>query len=453
MEGRAKITRRITRAFLPPPELLKTFPSDEAMRSEYRTWRWRQLATTFIGYAVFYFVRKNFSMAMPLMEREGYTKQTLGIFITLHDVVYGFSKFVNGMLADRANPRWFMATGLLASAAVNLVFGFQSAVIVMGVLLILNGWFQGMGFPPVARVLSHWFSPRERGTMWGLWNTSHQVGAAGIFVLAGYLATWYGWRAVFIGPALIAIVVSLFIAARLRDTPGSVGLPPVEVLHGHEPVRHRASPPPSEAFHKVLWARVFSNPYIWLICIANFFIYVIRYVFMNWAPTYLQQVKGVQLDSAGWTLAFFEVAGLVGSLLAGWITDRFFGSRRAPVCVAFMIATGAAVYGLLLLPSGASNLTVSAVICAVGFFDYGPQFLVGVMMADIASKEAAASAIGLSGFFGYLSGIVSGWGMGYILTHQGWEGGFRLLVGCAVLGAVLFGLCWNVSARPPHHDD
>lgn len=417
------------------------------MRANYRYWRWQQLITTFIGYAVFYFVRKNFSMAMPLMEREGYTKQTLGFFITLQDVVYGFSKFINGLLADRANPRWFMATGLLASAGVNFIFGFQTAALTMGVLLVLNGWFQGLGFPPVARVLAHWFSPRERGTMWGLWNTSHQVGAAGIFVLAGYLATWYGWRSVFIVPALIAAAVALFIAARLRDTPGSLGLPPVEVFHGEAPPVDRQETPRPEGFTRVLRERVFSNPYVWLVCGANFFIYVIRYVFMNWAPTYLKEVKGIQLDSAGWTLAFFEIAGLVGSLLAGWLTDRFFGSRRAPVCVAFLLATGVSVYALLALPSGASSFAVSATICAVGFFDYGPQFLVGVTMADLAGKEAAASAIGLSGVFGYLSGIVSGWGMGYILVHHGWDGGFRMLVLCAVISAALFALCWNATAR------
>lgn len=438
----------LARALAPPPDVTRIFASEEEMRSTYRFWRRRQLVTTFVGYAIFYFVRKNFSMAMPLLESEGYTKKTLGVFLTVQDVVYGLSKFLNGILADRANPRWFMAFGLFASAGVNLLFGLQSAVVTMGVLLILNGWFQGMGFPPVARVLSHWFSPRERGTMWGVWNTSHQVGAAGIFVLGGYLATHLGWRAVFIVPAFIAAAAAVFIAARLRDTPGSLGLPAVEVLHDDPaslPVASEA--PASSSFSGVLYERVFSNPYVWLICFANFFIYVIRYACMNWIPTYLSQVKSVSLDRAGWTLAFFEIAGLVGSLLAGWLTDRFFGSRRAPVCVAFMLATGLSVLALWVLPSGASPWAVDAAICAVGFFDYGPQFLVGVMMADIASKEAAATAIGLSGFFGYLSGIVSGWGMATIVDLYGWDGGFKLLVGCAAAGTVLFMLCWNARAR------
>jgi OPA family glycerol-3-phosphate transporter-like MFS transporter/OPA family sugar phosphate sensor protein UhpC-like MFS transporter len=443
--------------FTPPPVVERTFESEGALRREYGYWRIRQLYTTFIGYAIFYFVRANFAMAMPgMQDKLGFTKETLGKFLTIGDVLYGISKFVNGLMADRANPRFFMALGLLLSGVINLFLGFASLPLTFGILIIFNGWFQGMGFPPVARVLSHWFSPGERGTMWGLWNTSHQVGAFGILVLGGYLAQYYGWRYVFFVPGIIAIGVSLFIVARLRDTPGSLGLPPVEAFRGErrpEPVDGlpaeelvEDAEPPVEDFRSIVIGRVFSNPYIWLVCFANFFVYVIRYVFMKWAPMYLHEVKGVELATSGWTVGFFEIAGLVGSLLAGWITDRWFGSRRAPVCVFYMLATGLVIYLLWQLPAGTAVGHVNVYIWLVGFFDYGPQFLVGVMMADMATKQAAATAIGLSGFFGYMSGLVSGWGMGWILQHQGWDGGFRMLVGCAILGAAFFACCWNATA-------
>lgn len=148
----------------------------------------RQLFITFWAYAIYYFVRKNFSVAMPLMEKElNISKASLGGFLTAHSLLYGFSKFANGYVADRSNARTFLAFGLFASALLNFGFGWVNTVTAMGILWCLNGWFQGMGFPPCARVLSHWFAPSERGTMWGVWNASHMVGAAGILVWAGYL--------------------------------------------------------------------------------------------------------------------------------------------------------------------------------------------------------------------------------------------------------------------------
>ena len=212
------------------------------MRLTYKQWRARQLGLSFLGYAVYYFVRKNFSVAMPLVEKDlGFTKSELGLFLTTHDVLYGTSKFANGYLADRSNARTFMAVGLLLSGLLNLWFGFTTTVLAMGLIWSLNGWFQGMGFPPCARILSHWFAPSERGTMWGLWNSSHMVGAAGILVWAGYLAQTYGWRWAFYGPALVAILVALGLLVFLRDTPGEVGLPPVEQFFGE---RREAAPQP-----------------------------------------------------------------------------------------------------------------------------------------------------------------------------------------------------------------
>lgn len=445
--------------FAPTAPVEHAFASADEMRRTYRYWRIRQLYTSFIGYAVYYLVRKNFSMAIPDMKRSlGYNDETIGKFLTVQDVVYGISKFANGMLGDRTNPRYFMALGLVLSGVVNFFLGLVSLPLTMLILLVFNGWFQGMGFPPCARVLSHWFSPGERGMMWGLWNTSHQVGLASTFILGGYLARFMGWRAVFVVPAMIAMAVAFLLVERLRDTPGSLGLPPVETYTGEDAgladiaVTDEVEPPP--VFRAILWDRVFSNPYIWIICLANFFVYVIRYVFLNWAPMYLREVKGVQIDEAGWTMAFFEVAGIPGSILAGWLSDRLFHTRRAPVCVMFMLATAGAIAALWHLPPGARQWQVNLDLWAVGFLIYGPQFLVGVMTADLATKQAAATAIGLTGFFGYLSGLLSGWGMGAILQRHGWDAGFRLLVGCSLLGAVLFALCWRATARhaTPHDE-
>lgn len=420
--------------FSPPPPLAAV--ADDQVDQEYRYWRWRQLYSTFIGYAVFYFVRKNLSCAFPLMEKDlKIGKAEMGGFLTAHGILYGLSKFLNGMLGDRSNARTFMVFGLVTSALANYAFGFSSGVWVLGFVWVLNGWFQGMGFPPCARILSHWFSPRERGVKWGIWNTSHQVGGALILVLGGYLGQHFGWRSIFWVPASIALVVSLFLWNRLRDTPASLGLPEVEVFTG-EPVPVKVEQP----FWETLRTRVFTNPYIWAICFANFFVYVVRYVFFDWWPTYLHQQRAFSLSEAGRLTALFEIAGLVGSLAAGYISDRWLKGKRNPVCLGYLLATFGCILGYWYLPQ-CGFWPEAAAVSLVGFFIYGPQFLVGVMVTDLASKEAAASAIGLTGFFGYLSGVASGWGLGRLVELYSWDASFYMTLCCTAGAFVCFAVC------------
>jgi sugar phosphate permease len=337
-------------------------------REVYRRMRGRQLGLAFAGYAVFYFVRKNISVGMPLMEKElGVGKTELGAFLTAGDSVYGVSKLANGF--------------------------------------------------------------------------------AGILVLAGWLGQNFGWRAVFLVPAGIALATAAGLAVWLRDTPRSLGLPPVEVYRaaeGERPAEVEPGLSPAE-YKAVLRRRVFGNRVVWLASIANFFVYTVRLSFLNRAPTFLSQEKHVRLDMAAPMTAGFELAGLVGALSAGWLTDRVFATRRAPICTAYMLATAASVFAFWQLPEG--NLVGAVLLLlAIGFTVYGPQFLVGVMVADQAGKHAAAAAIGLTAIFGYASSMVSGLGLGAILEHHGWNGGFALLAAAALVGAIPFALCWN--ARP-----
>src|SRR4051812_47979996 len=170
-----------------------------------------------LGYALFYFVRKNLSVAMPVLGAElGIGKDGLGLFITLHGIIYGLSKFANGFLGDRVNARKFMAIGLILSALTNVVFGFTSIAVIMGVVWMLNGWFQGMGFPPCARLMTHWFPPKRLATMMSLWNTSHSIGAFTVLVLCGYLVEHTSWRMCFFVPAALAIACAIVMLLTLR---------------------------------------------------------------------------------------------------------------------------------------------------------------------------------------------------------------------------------------------
>ncbi|MDR1172655.1 MAG: MFS transporter [Bacteroidales bacterium] len=407
---------------------------------KFKYWQTRTIIASMIGYALFYFVRKNLSIAMPAMQADlGITKTGLGIFLTLHGLLYGVSKFANGFIGDRVNARIFMVTGLALSALCSIVFGLSSAALVFGLVWMLNGWFQGMGFPPCARLLTHWVPPNELATKMSVWNTSHSIGAGLVVIICGYIVAM-GWRWCFYIPAVIALCGAVFLWAVMRDTPGSVGLPE---LH---PEKAGTKEEKSAEFKRFVRKKVFGNPYIWMIAIANFFVYTVRFAVLDWGPTLLSEAKGLSLQHAGWMVASFEIAGIVGMLAAGRFTDRVLGGRGARTCVICM--TFAVLFIFLFWRMSAPPVWLAtAVLGAAGFFIYGPQALVGIAVANLATNKAAATAVGFTGLFGYASALLSGWGLGALAERYGWSYALGGLIAAALAGTVMFLFAWPAKAH------
>lgn len=425
---------------VPPPHTA----DDEV--TQFRYWQKRILISTVIGYALFYFVRKNLSYAMPGMEKTlGIGKTQLGGYLTAHGLIYGASRFVNGVWADRANARWVMPAGLLICAGLNLAFGLSASVIAFGVIWGINGWFQGWGFPPVTRLMTHWFPPKRLATVMSVWNSGHSIGGAGVALLCGQLVAvntalpFYTWRLCFYVPAAIAAVGAVALVLAMRDTPESLGLPPVAGTEDH-------TVDENESVGSTLNRLVFTNPYIWLLGFANFFVYVVRYGIVDWGPTFLKEARGIELSHSSYVVASFEVAGILGMLTSGWITDRVFGGRGPRACVFYMIGCGLAIWAFRTFPFTSAPAN-AAILAVAGFFVYGPQCLIGISAANLATKRAAAASAGLTGFFGYLSTAVSGWGVGWLVTHYDWNAAFMLFGLSTVVGTMLFIMCWPAKAH------
>jgi OPA family glycerol-3-phosphate transporter-like MFS transporter/OPA family sugar phosphate sensor protein UhpC-like MFS transporter len=435
----------LLRIFQPAPPAAVALTDPKEIADKYRYWQKRVLLASIIGYATFYFVRKNLSIAMPYMEKDGIDKTHLGLFLAVHGQLYGISKFGNGFLADRSSSRAFLAVGLVASAVMNILFGFSSAVVTMGVIWMLNGWFQGMGFPPCARLITNWFPPKELATRFSIWNSSHCIGGGLILILCAYLVTNYGWRSCFFVPAGIALACATFVWFNTPDTPPSVGLPEVEGTHTAGPQEQSRA-----EFRAFVIKRVFCNKYIWLVSIANFFVYTVRFAVLDWGPTLLMQAKHIQIKHAAWMVVAFEACGLVGAIIGGRITDRFLGGRAVRVCLLSMILAGISVLAFWKLPVQ-SELLSTGLLGAVGFFIYTPQCLLAVTAANLATKRAAATAVGLTSIFGYESTWLSGWGLGWLVQHHGWDAAFKVLLVATVVGALLFAAAWPAKAHGYEH--
>lgn len=405
---------------------------------EYEYWRWRILLGTMIGYIFFYFVRKSITMAMPGLEDIGITKTTLGLFLTIHGVLYGFSRFVNGVWSDRVNPRYFMSIGLFLAAMTNVFCGFSADIAtamgvsaeskanviawIIGSFWIINGWVQGMGFPPCAKSLMHWFAPQEHGIKFATWNISHSFGAGLVFLLNSSVVA-FGWKYCFLVPASLSILGSIWLFLALRDSPEKEGFEPVEVYyarkHGKKSEKcEPAQPVVVEEEKTRLWddlrKNVFSNWAVWVLCFANFFVYIVRFSILDWAPTFLSQSKGLDLKSAGWATASYEIFGAFGIILSGVLMDKVFKGRGAKACFVYMLGCLIASFVFWKLDSRSLVLNI-LVMSMIGFFIYGPQCLIGCVAATIATKKSGAASSGLTGLFGYLATIVTGFGVGLIV--------------------------------------
>lgn len=432
--------------FRAAPPIPVTITNPAEISANYRRWRLRILFFTTFGYAMFYFVRKNLPFAMPSLIKElNIDTEVLGIFLTLHGVIYGISKFTNGLLADRANAKVFMSTALVASALLNIIFGFSTITVAFGIIWMLNGWAQGMGFPPCARLIANWFPPKELATKFSIWNSSHNIGSILIILLCGFLVSGKyfpaNWRLCFFVPAAMALVAAVVLWFKLADTPPSVGLP--EAASGEEAVK---APETGEEFKAFVRKKVFGNGYTWLLASANFFVYAIRYAVFDWSAVMLKGAKNIEVLHASWMVAGFEVFGLIGALLGGWITDRFLGGRAARACVVYMALAGVSLLLFWKIPNQ-SELLTTGLLCATGFFVYGPQCLLAIACANLATKRAAATAIGLTSIFGYASTTLSGWGFGRLIKFYGWDAGFGILLGCAAIGTILFAIVWPAQAH------
>ena len=431
----------------------------------YNRMQWRVLIATMIGYTLFYFMRKNFSFAMPGLEQDcGITKSELGNFLFAGGIVYGISKFLNGFVGDRVNSRKMLCFGLLACTVINVAFGFvpdftsgKVMVWTFGALLVLSQFFQGTGFPPCARLIAFWVPPKELATKMSVWNTSHSIGGGlvakvcGVIMGLGVLGSanqgvgmwkWCFWTMAILG-ALGLAAMWLF----LPGTPEEEGLslrrnPTVPGVRQSNNQTIEQSD--NSSSRPSVLKNVFLSPAIWMLGLCNFSINAVRSLVADWGPTMLQEAKGFTASDSGTVIMLFEFSGIVGMLVCGWATDRLFGGRAPRLCVFMMALTALLFAAFWILPSA---WLASAALVAAGFTLYGPQALTGVTATNLATKSLTGTAIGFISLFSYIGVSISGKLCGNLAQSTGgWATPVFAMVGTAVTGAVFFLTLWRARA-------
>lgn len=430
--------------FRPAPPTARK-PEAEVKRL-YPKLRWQVFEAAFLAYAAFYIVRNNFSpVQKQLGEAMHYDPSMLGSILAGTSMAYGIGKFVMGYFADRCDARKYIAVGMMLTAALNFLFGAATDYNTHLWLWTLNGFVQGMGYGPCSRGLSHWYSAKERGTIFGIWNMSHNIGGAIAGALAAYCAKHWGWQSAFYVPGIIAGVGSIYLLWRMRDTPQAEGLPSVEEYKNDWPPDEKENHERELGFKEIFLTYILPNKQLWILAIANLFVYIARYAMVDWGPYYLQKAKGANIMEGGYSTTVIELSGAAGMLTMGWFSDKI-GGLRSRVSVMAMIPAALAFYGIILVPQNMLWLDM-VLFGIIGFCVYVPVMFSGVISLDLTSKKAVGTAAGFVGLFGYIGRTIESKGIGWLAKHYNWDVTLWCILGCTLMAAIMLTFLWNVRPR------
>ncbi|MFI3319921.1 MAG: MFS transporter [Rikenellaceae bacterium] len=359
-----------------------------------------------LGYGIYYVCRLSFSVVKKYMVTEGVFSETeLGIIGSVLFFTYAFGKLTNGFLADRSNVKKFMSLGLLVSALVNLALGFTASFYLFAILWGISGWFQSMGAASCVVALSRWFNNKERGTFYGFWSSSHNIGEALTFIFVASLVSALGWKFGFLGAGIAGLIGVAIIYKFMFNAPVDYGYEAVEAQPTKSDVSSKADC--AEAQKKVL-----LMPAIWILALASAFMYISRYAVNSWGIFYLETQKGYSLLDASFIISVSSVAGIVGTLLSGVMSDKLFKGNRYVPAVLFGILNIVALSIFLLIPGVHYWLDVVAMALFGTAIGVLLCFLGGLMAVDIAPRNASGAALGIVGIASYigagLQDVISG---------------------------------------------
>jgi len=386
---------------------------------KYERWRWQIFSITWLAYAGFYLTRKSFSVAKNELKKPeimGLTRGDMSWIDGANSIAYALGQFLFGTLGDKLGTRAIILIGMLASVIAAVAMGCSSTVVLMGALFAIQGLCQASGWAPLSKNVGEFFSQRERGSIMGFWCTNYALGGFIASNVAGYSAQKLGWRYAFFVPAGVLLLIWILFYFFQRNRPEDVGLAPIEQYHGEPETVIDPQDTPGlepEGSWKVV-GEVLRNKMVWLLAAVYFLVKPTRYLLLYWAPVYINDLLGTGTASSGFLGSMFDLAGPVGTLAGGFISDRLFRARRMPICVIALFCLAAFMLAFRYLPP--SRLAIGSGMFLIGFLIYIPDSLVaGTAAIDFGTKKGASTASGLVNGFGSVGQIFG-------VTLPGWAG-------------------------------
>ena len=419
----------------------------------YERWRWTILVVTWFAYVGYYFTRKSFAVAkIGLLDDKamGIDKSAMGVIDLGYGIAYALGQVLCGMWCDRFGSRKVVLGGMAISIAVAVAMGFTTDRILFGVLFFAQGLCQSSGWAPLTKNVSNWFSRRERGRVFGYWSTNYAIGGVLASAAAGFSALHFGgWRYAFIAPPAVLGLIAIAFFLWQRNRPEDAGLPPVDQYHGEPPDPAVAAPAGAGGGAWTTFRVVLANPMILRLGVIYFLLKPIRYALLFWGPLIIHERIKTDVGETAFISAFFEAAGPVGVVLAGWASDRLFGARRIPVIVLGLAGLAVILFSFSAVTATHSKLATMFMLAGIGIFLFGPDSLiVSTAAVDFAGKDGAGSATGFINGMGSIGQILGLSLPGFISERYGWDALFTGM-GCFIaLAVLLLAPSWNAVPTP-----
>lgn len=401
--------------------------SEQEQEKRYKRLRFQAFIAGTVGYSLYYVCRTSLNVVKkPILDSGILDAHQLGIIISALLFAYAAGKFVNGFMADHSNIRRFMATGLIISTIANISVGLlgfiQTGIISISTFVFfiffaimwgINGWSQSMGAAPAIIALSRWFPLKDRGTYYGFFSASHNLGEFLSFLFVGAIVGFFGWQWGFAGSSTAGILGIIVILLFLHDTPQSKGLPPIEILTGEaKEAKEVIEKSVSETQKAVL-----KNPLVWILALSSACMYISRYAINGWGVLFLQEVKGFSLATATQIISINALLGIVGTVFSGWLSDKLFRGKRN--VLAFLFGVLNTISLVLFLYSG-SNIYINMLSMILFGIAIGVLicFLGGLMAVDIVPRNASGAALGVIGIASYIGAGIQDIISGYLLNSN-----------------------------------
>ena len=357
----------------------------------------------------------------------GYLSETeLGIIGGSLFFSYAVGKFVNGFFADRFNIRFLMSGGLLVAALLNLILGMHVLFGVFVVLWGINGWVQSLGGPCSAIALNRWFGDKQRGTVYGFWSASHNIGEAFTFIFIAFVVSMTGWQFGFLSAGMLGIIGAVLIFIFLKPFPH-------DAIDGDVFVNRK------EIGKKQL--SVLKSGTIWLLALSSAFMYISRYAVNSWGVYYFEVEKHYSIVEACGLISISSICGIIGTVFSGLLSDKLFrGKRYIPACLASFMNL-IALYLFLYIPDGGKLMDIVAMVLFGISIGILICYLGGLMAIDLAPKEATGAAVGVIGIASYMAA-----GIQDILSGFFIESKKQIIGGVEIIDFSFIRMFWILSA-------
>ncbi|MDD5629805.1 MAG: MFS transporter [Elusimicrobia bacterium] len=400
-----------------------------------------------LTYATFYMGRYNINVASKtMMDMFHLTKAEFGIIATAGFWTYAVSVMFNGPLADRIGGRKAILIGAAGAAALNLVIGllflggWQTKLIVgMSLLYAVNQYFQSFGALSVVKVNAPWFHVRERGVFGGIFGIMISSGYFLAMTVGGWILAYLPWYCVFLIPSGAIAVMFVVDLLMVKDTPAQAGF--LDFNTGDATAHDQDREKPVDWNHLV--TRIFTNRVIIILAVSEFCTGFVRQGVMLWFVPFLKEVHNISHGSLLFSIAStgVTVGGICGGMLCGYLSDRWFQSRRPPVAFIFYLGQ---IVSLLILGRVQSAGAASFMIGFTCMWIFGVHgMLSGTASMDFGGTKAASTVAGLLDGVQYLASGLTGFLLGHFLDKYGWGAWTWMIVPFSLIGAVLMTRLWH----------